>query len=170
MDAPSRGTTARSATLSNHNPFLRCSSRKVDILKRFFSSFAIIAIASTLAAQPALAARIYNFLPIHVKVIGHVGYSADVAPGQRSDSLAWPAALAVTVHASATGVTPLCSVGFKGHAEIQGGNYMTIGHRNNEIVCTICDSNHKAIVSSTGIQLTIGMFDLNKHPSSRTGC
>jgi hypothetical protein len=139
-------------------------------LKRFFSSFAIIAVASMLAAQPALAARIYNFLPIHVKVLGVVGYAANVAPGQRSDSLAWPAALAVTVHAS--GPAPLCSVGFKGHAEIQGGNYMTIGHHGNEIICTVCDSNHHPIVSgSSGILASAGgLFDLQKHPNSRTGC
>ncbi len=168
-ESSSKGTIARSATLSNHKG--PRSSRKDDILKRFFSSFALVVVASILAVQPALAARIYNFLPIHIQVVGHVGYATNVAPGQRSESIGWPAAFAVTVHASGTSFLPLCSLGFKGHAEIQGGNYMTVGHHGSQFVCTVCDSNHQAIVSNTGAVVnTDGLFDLKKHPASRTGC
>lgn len=132
-------------------------------------SCAAIAAVALFSVQPALAARIYNFLPIGVVVIGHVGYTTSIAPGERSGSLGWPAAMAVTVHTAGVSILPICDMGFGGHADIQGGNYMTIGHRGNEIVCTLCNADHQQINRSTRGGAS-ALFDTSKNKESRTGC
>lgn len=132
-------------------------------------SCAATAAVVLLAFQPALAARIYNFLPVGVVVIGHIGYSATIPAGERSGSLGWPAAMGITVHTASSSIVPVCDMGFGGHADIQGGNYMTIGHVGNEIICTLCNSDHHQMQRSTRGGAD-GMFDTTKHRNSRTGC
>lgn len=106
--------------------------------------------------QTVFAARIYNFLNVKVYVTGLVGVVKNnqilLATDQRSDSLSWGsdrvtvdfAAFGVNVKPYGSGET-LCSIYTFPHHEIQGGNYMTIGNAGGNVVCTICDSNHKII-------------------------
>lgn len=141
---------------------------------RRFAFIGCLALAIALiTTQSAFAARIYNLLPISVHVTGVLGGigvgSAKLEPGQRSDSLGWGSANYVRVDpVTNRNITaydkPLCGLNFGVHAEIQGGNYMTIGYRGDQVVCTVCNSSH-GVVSHAAERTAYGWKG-----ESRTGC
>jgi len=123
-------------------------------MKRFsLVAFLVLAIA-LVTTQSAFAARVYNFLPNKMHVLGMLGgfgtNQITLDPGQRSDSLGWGSATVVRVYPVSqlevrTTDKPLCALNFGVHADMQGGNYMTIGHRGSDIVCTLCGSEHNVM-------------------------
>ncbi len=142
-------------------------------MNRLATAACLVLAMVLVTTQSAFAARIYNFLPNKVWVTGLLGgiaiHQIELAPGQRSDSIGWSSANVarvdlVTNISFRTTDKALCSNNFGIHAEIQGGNYMTIGHIGNEIVCTVCGSEHNAMNVSRE-RTTMGW-----QGSSRTGC
>lgn len=141
-------------------------------MKRFIIVSSLIA-AMALTTQTAIAARVYNFLPIPVGIFKGLIMDPNeiiwLQPQQRSASISWTDAHEVGVYGGRGGGQVLCAVSFLSHAEIQGGNYMTIGHDGNTVVCTVCDSHQNTLASSqksTGIEL----WDGKKYPASKVGC
>jgi len=109
----------------------------------FLSTFASIAL---LATQSAFAARIYDFLPVPIVAKGQAGsnngwkvFEVRVPPGNRSESINWTSTTWVQLEAE--GVT--CRLSFGNQYHMQGGNYVTIGVRGHEVVCTLCGSSHE---------------------------
>lgn len=141
-------------------------------MKRFVIAACAFALIALVTAQNALAARIYNFLPVPVDVVGtSVGIPTSnrvhLGTGQRSDSLGWPNVTGVYVNAPGWS-TPVCLVSFLTSAHIQGGNYMVIGHDGDTVVCDVCNSSHQRIA---GNQRRVGaLWDGKKYPSSQRGC
>lgn len=151
-------------------------------MKRSFILAVLVFAIAALTTESAYAARIYNFLPLKIYVTGLVGIIKSdqilMAPGNkntglRSDSLSWSSADGVRVDPAADGYksvsysygnTPLCRVVTFPHRQMQGGNYMTIGYRGKDIVCTICDSNHKVLDQ----KITPSYYTWTD--ASRTGC
>lgn len=140
-------------------------------MKRLALSCSLVAAALLLAVQPALAARIYNFLPVGVFVRGP-GTSIQtltLAPGERSASLSWTKSYGIQVQPT-TVSGMFCNINFGLlRADMQGGNYMTIGHQGYQVVCTVCNSSHNQIHRSSGTAPAT-LWDAKKYPSSRTGC
>lgn len=141
-------------------------------MKRTFLAVGLALVACLMTMQSAYAARIYNFTPHKVWATGQLGalniHQVTIDPGQRSDSLSWGTANVaridlITTQAYSSNNTPLCSLNFGVHAEIQGGNYMTVGVSGGHIVCTLCGSEHNVVQRSTGPN-RYGWKD------SRTGC
>jgi hypothetical protein len=137
-------------------------------MKRIFAIASLFLAITLVATQSAFAARIYNFLPDKVHIRGRSGslfiHNIDIASGQRSDSLGWSTVNGVHVFIAPYYNLSLCEISFGSHADMQGGNYMTIGHRGNAIVCTMCGSEHN--VMATNIERT----EHNWKGDSRTGC
>jgi hypothetical protein len=142
-------------------------------MKRILVIASLFLAITLVATQTAFAARVYNFLPNKVHVTGMLGglgiHQITLSPGERSDSLGWGSANIVRVDAVSqiefrTTDKPLCQLNFGVHADMQGGNYMTIGHRGNEIVCTMCGSEHNAM--TTNVERT----NHNWQGNSRIGC
>lgn len=141
-------------------------------MKRTSLAVALAFAAALLTTQSAFAARIYNFLPTKVWVTGQMGalnlHQVTLAAGERSDSLGWSTANVarvdlVTSAAYSSNNRPLCMLNFGVHADIQGGNYMTIGVRGGDIVCTLCGSEHN-VMQTDVVRNTYGW------KPSRTGC
>lgn len=92
-------------------------------------------------------ARIYNCMPFDIAVSATLLFfpegSTTIATGQRSESLDWSSATAVSVVAASTSER-VCSFDFGIHAQIQGGNYAIIG----PTTFVVYDSNHEVICSS----------------------
>ncbi len=143
-------------------------------MKRFSVIASLVLAITLMATQSAFAARVYNFLPNKVHVTGMLGglgiHQITLDPGgARSDSLGWGSANIVRVDgvsniAFRTTDKPLCQLNFGVHADMQGGNYMTIGHNGSDIVCTMCGSEHN--VMTRNVERT----NYNWQGSSRTGC
>lgn len=142
-------------------------------MKRIFIGGSLLLAMTLVTTQAAFAARVYNFLPNKMHVIGMLGgigvNQITLDPGQRSDSLGWGSANVVRVYPVSqlevrTTDRPLCSLNFGVHADMQGGNYMTIGHRGSDIVCTMCGSEHNAM--ATNVERT----NFGWQGQSRTGC
>jgi hypothetical protein len=143
-------------------------------MKRFSVISSLILAIVLITTQSAFAARIYNLLPTPVLVTGMLSgigvNSVTLGSGQKSDSIGWGSANYVRVDPASKASTlrttdrPLCQVTFGVHAHIQGGNYMTIGHRGSDIVCTVCGSEHNAMAQN------IERTDYAWQGSSHTGC
>lgn len=142
-------------------------------MKRSCITVALALAMVIVTAQVASAARVYNFLPNKMHVLGMLGgfgtNQITLDPGQRSDSLGWGSATVVRVYPVSqlevrTTDTPLCSLNFGVHADMQGGNYMTIGHRGSDIVCTMCGSEHNVMTQN------VMRTNFGWQGSSRTGC
>jgi hypothetical protein len=135
-------------------------------MKRFLV-IATLALATTLLAmQSAFAARIYNFLPDAVFVLGGNSgsrlnnYHVLLEPGARSESLSWPGAIRMQVERNRQ---ILCEL-HMGDFNMQGGNYMTVGHQGSAIVCTVCGINHNVMRQATN------MTGYHWEGNSRIGC
>ena len=137
------------------------------------------------ASAPADAARIYNYLAVPVLVQSLTG-GVTLAPGERSGSVSWvsgwvqvflkkPSDQPTIVMGGPAGVTmierdPTCRIGFNGHSEITGGNYMIIGSQGTHVSCVVCDSNYRQLFGAGGQAPRELEEQLRKHPSSKTGC
>ncbi|HTU70004.1 MAG TPA: hypothetical protein VMF11_06750 [Candidatus Baltobacteraceae bacterium] len=140
-------------------------------MKRLALSCSVVAAAFLLAVQPAFAARIYNFLPVpvFVRAPGLSIQTLNLAPGERSGSLSWTKSYGVQVQ-STTVARMLCNINYGlMRADMQGGNYMTIGHQGNQVICTVCNSSHNQIHRGSGTA-PADLWDAKRYPSSRTGC
>lgn len=98
--------------------------------------FAVAALWVT--ALPAAAARIYNYLPISIWV-GGVDGNVTLKPGEQSRSLSWGLSTIVDVDPAHLH-EQLCILFFGVHAELTGGHYLIVGHRDMQVTCTLCDS------------------------------
>ena len=115
------------------------------------SKIATFALGLMMAAiQPALAARIYNYLPVPVHVRGSHEGSVTVGAGKRSESLSWPTSHMVFVFVTTRMLDTCAPLSFGLHAEMTGGHYLVIGHDGLSIFCALCDSDHNAMRSSSG--------------------
>ncbi|HVA26921.1 MAG TPA: hypothetical protein VNF68_02010 [Candidatus Baltobacteraceae bacterium] len=124
--------------------------------------------AVLLCSEPALAARIYNFIAVPIHVMG-ITERITIAPGQRSDSLSWSTSNSVGVF-----VTPrmlsVCAFFFGPHAEITGGHYMIVSSQGTNVSCVLCDSDHH-VMHRAGERAPKEVWDeLLKNPSRTTGC
>ena len=134
-------------------------------MKRILVFSALVFAMTALSAQSALAARVYNFTPITLKIAGSDirasrGQFA-LASGQRSESVHYPHWARITVEDPSIGVA-VCSILANG--ELVGGNYMTIGNIGSRVHCVICNSSHQVMQSSAGNATH------NWQGHSRTGC
>ena len=138
-------------------------------LKRTCIAASLMTAAVLMSAQVAVAARIYNYLPVPVHVISSLNGRTTVAAGARSESISWGQSNMVTVH-----VTPRyldgCLLSFGPHAEMTGGHYLVIGHQGRTISCELCDSDHRLMHSSRGTAPKEIWKELDAQRSSRTGC
>ena len=141
-----------------------------------------IALASCLAAAaclitvaPAAAARIYNFLPIQVRVSGLDG-TLSLQPGQVSPSISWSRSTSVKVSFGDLkdttymhGLNNLCQLNFGLHAEVTGGHYLIIGHSGMRVVCSLCDSDYHLMHQDSRNAPESYRPELQNR-SSKTGC
>jgi hypothetical protein len=138
-------------------------------LKRTWIVAGLLTAAVLLSAQVALAARIYNYLPVPVHVVSSLNGRTTVAPGARSESISWGQSNSVSVH-----LTPRyldgCLLSFGIHAEMTGGHYLVIGHQGRTISCELCDSDHHLMHSASGTAPREIWKELDAQRSSRTGC
>ncbi|HEX8834272.1 MAG TPA: hypothetical protein VF719_08725 [Abditibacteriaceae bacterium] len=93
-------------------------------------------------------ARIYNFMPFDITVSPTVVFipegSITIPAGQRSDSIEWSSANAMSVE-GAGGSPDVCTFDFGVHAQIQGGNYAIISPNS----FLVYDSNHDVIATGS---------------------
>ena len=134
-------------------------------MKRSLIVCALVFTMALLTAQSALAARVYNFTPITLKIAGSDIRSSRgqfaLASGQRSESVHYPHWARITIEDPSAGVA-VCSVLANG--ELVGGNYMVIGNIGSRVHCVICNSSHQVMQSSAGNATH------NWQSNSRTGC
>jgi hypothetical protein len=128
----------------------------------------ILAALCLTGAQPAAAARIYNFTvkEIHVagfnasSFLGGSIYKVSLAPGTRSDSLNWSLATSIDVYVSvlafdSRGVAfyesrRLCYFNWWIDAKLQGGNYLVVSQSGRDVNCNLCNDSGQLIERSSG--------------------
>ena len=129
-------------------------------MKRIRSGLILAMLLASTSVASAMAARIYNELPKAVKIIVSPSAFLTLKPGARSESLEWPGVRALSVKglsssfmivSGSVGKSPLqlCAMNFGYSADIQGGNYMTIGFDGHHYVCTTCNSKHQVMHQAT---------------------
>ena len=129
-------------------------------MKRIHSGLILAMLLAATSIPSAMAARIYNDLPKAVKIIVSPSAFLTLAPGAHSESLEWPGVRSLTVKgltssfmivSGSDGKSPLqlCAMNFGYFADIQGGNYMTIGFNGHQYVCTTWNSKHQVMHQAT---------------------
>ncbi len=123
-------------------------------------------------SHPARAARIYNFLVGDARVMPFVDIWDEISlptnpsgwdtSGCRSGSLSW---IATQVNIQSPVGHFVCYFDWWTRQEITGGNYMTIGQRGRDVICTLCNADHQAIGTSSG-----RLPDYYPARDSYTGC
>ena len=116
-------------------------------MKRILVVMALIFAAGLLTTQSAVAARIHNLTPIPVVIVsfwsnGHQRGKFAIGPGQKSPSLSYFDGGKFQVNDPSLDVT-FCT--FLRSKDLQGGNYLVIGHAKSQLVCTMCNSNRVQI-------------------------
>ena len=116
-------------------------------MKRILVVMALIFAAGLLTTQSAVAARIHNLTPIPLKITLYWGHGAErgkfaIGPGQKSPSVSYFDGGAFTVSDPSLDVT-FCR--FLRSKDLQGGNYLVIGHDGSQLACTMCNSNRVQI-------------------------
>jgi hypothetical protein len=127
---------------------------------------ALVFTMAILTAQSALAARVYNFTPITLKIAGSNPRSSSsfaVGAGQKSHSVNYPQWAKIAIEDPSLGVT-YCTL-FAG-GNLQGGNYLVIWHVGPRVQCLICGSTHEILNTAGPGSHT----SYNWHGSSRAGC
>lgn len=116
-------------------------------MKRLWLFLSLLLSMTFIATQSAFAARIYNDLPVPIVAKGldriqtRKLFEIRIQPGERSPSLSWTSATWVELEAHEV----TCRMSFGSERHMQGGNYMTIGVRGHDVVCTLCGSSHEVM-------------------------
>ncbi len=108
-------------------------------------------------SHPVWAARIYNFLVTEARVMPFINQWDEMTLPRnptgwdtsccRSGSLDW---IATTVDIQAPTSHYVCMFSWWTHREMTGGNYITIGQRGRDVICTLCNADHQAIGTDSG--------------------